>query len=193
MCKIRRKKDFGQDSIVEDKTMVRRKDMYDIINEEMSISADDHESLFRWFATQGHEVRLDILVKFAQKILGASSNQNISDKDIYTFFLKLVYENGWKVSQKICSKNLIRPDELMLANRNEISRALTYVKKCRKKERYNKIHANTKLILEMRKEGMTYKEISLYFKNVKKIKVSISTISNIINGAKKGKDSDAHK
>jgi hypothetical protein len=45
----------------------------------------------------------------------------------------------------------------------------------------------------MRKEGMTYKEISLYFKNVKKIKVSISTISNIINGAKKGKDSDAHK
>lgn len=165
--------------------MSNRKDMYDLINEELSISADDHENLFRWFASQGHHVRLDILTKFAQKISEESSSQRVSDKDIITFFLKLIYENGWKVSRKICSKNAVNSSELQLVNRNEISRALTYAKKCRKKDRYNKIHANTKLVLEMREEGMTYKEIALYFRNIKKIKVSISTISNIVRSANK--------
>jgi hypothetical protein len=165
----------------------KKTDEYDHLNDLLGINSQDHEKAFRWFGRQGFSVRQRILTNFHEKLQNIEKDL-ITDSYVYKIFLKSIIENGWKISEKIRSKQRPNTKDLKIAEANEIEKALTYSKQYRTTNRFKKIHANTSLILQLRQEGMTYKDIALYFTNVKKLKVSQATISRIIKKYNKQND-----
>jgi hypothetical protein len=166
--------------------MRKKQGSYDILNEEMGITGDEHESILRWFVRQGYPVREKIVTQFSQSFLETESG-NINCENIYKNFLKAIIENGWRISEKICSKHYVRQEELREADQNEIDQALTFKKQYQRRARFQKLRSNMGLLLRLRDEGMTYNDIAMYFTKVKKIKVSRSLVYKIITEYKKQK------
>jgi hypothetical protein len=159
--------------------MRKKQDGYDILNEEMGITGEEHESIVRWFARQGYRVRQKIVTQFSQSLIETGSDR-LNCEDIYKNFLKVIIKNGWRISEKISSKYHLRKEELLEADQNEIEQALTFSRQSRRRAKYKQVRSNIGLLLRLREEGMTYKDIAMYFTKVKKIKVSKTLIYNLI-------------
>jgi hypothetical protein len=166
--------------------MRKKQDSYEILNDDMGITGEEHESILRWFVRQGYTVREKIVTQFSQSLLEIESG-NINREDIYKNFLKAIIENGWRISEKICSKHYVRQEELREADQNDIDQALTFAKQYRRRAKFERVRSNIGLLLRLRDEGMTYNDIAMYFTKVKKIKVSRSLVYKIITEYKNQK------
>jgi hypothetical protein len=145
----------------------------------MGITGEEHESIVRWFARQGYRVRQKIVTQFSQSLIETGPDR-LSREDIYKNFLKVIIENGWRISEKISSKYHLCKYDLQQADQSEIEKALKFTNQYRRRSRFDKLKSNMGLILRLREEGMTYKDIAMYFTKVKKIKVSKTLIYNLI-------------
>jgi hypothetical protein len=164
--------------------MRKKQDGYDILNEEMGITGEEHESIVRWFARQGYRVRQKIVTQFSQSLIETGPDR-LSREDIYKNFLKVIIKNGWRISEKISSKYHLRKEELLEADQNEIEQALTFSRQSRRRAKYKQVRSNIGLLLRLREEGMTYGDIALYLTRIKKINISRSGVHKIISEYKK--------
>jgi len=145
---------------------------------ESQISIANQRKLFRWFARQNHEIKIEVFKTQKNKyfMMKNIKNYNIHELSLLTFMLAIS-----DIFNQISQKNIKNKDEKLKNIKSPLFFRAKQIKKDRNRVKYERLLNLKSVIFHLRGEDMSFYQISNYLIKWHKLEVSHTWIRKFYN------------